>query len=600
MDTEKLLEIARFLNLTNVESELIAIQNRSNQPNVNLILPLVGEFSSGKTTLINAITDSKKLETATKPTTTTIFEVHFSADRCYATVVDKNGEVYEVNDIAELKNDELVHAKVVTVFDSSLKVPQSTILVDTPGLSSPTPEHKQTLINFLPQADGILLVSDINQQITRSLTDFIDTMKLSKRPIFLILTKCDTKSPQEIEDAKKYISENCQIPLKQLVVVSAATGNLDEFYSLLHSIEKDKRNIIQKVDTQRINNINDYLLEQVEDLMNSSQSDKELDESIRKCQYELDKISRNIERLIDSTTDDLDSETRAISRKFEDLIFTKLNTLVTGKSTNFDNEAISIINATASLLLNEYKTNINNVLNEKIKRIKDSNEGISLCSFDVDMSQLQLSGLSYNLNLNNIGHEYDGWIKTGVIAVAAVGTVAAMSSTGALSTIKSAATIDNVIDVADTVTDVGSIVSNKRSVNRMQKFVNMASNASEKYNTFVDKNQQLGQQSGSDKGMIDSMVGFITDKLMSKPQRVRLIRNYIDSSLSPEFMQGLQNMSQSLVSNIKINLENGVSEVLQQKNETLSLLKKERNDKKELFEQRINQLRIYKTELLTL
>ena len=397
MDTEKLLEISRFLNLSNVESELIAIQNRSNQPNANLILPLVGEFSSGKTTLINAITDSKKLETATKPTTATIFEVHFSADRCYAKVVDEKGQMYEVNDIAELKNEGLVHAKVVTVFDTSRKVPQSTILVDTPGLSSPTPEHKQTLVNFLPHADGILLVTDINQQITRSLTDFIDTMKLSKRPIFLILTKCDTKSPQEIEEAKKYISDNCQIPLKQLVVVSATTGNLDEFYSLLQAIEKDKRNIIQKVDAQRIKNITDYLLQQVEELMNSSQSDKELDEAIRKCQYELDKINRNIERVIDSMSDDIESETRTISRKFEDIIFTKLNSLVTGKSKNFDNEAIGMINATASLLLNEYKTKVNDVLSERIKRMKDSDDSFSLCSFDVDMSQLQISGLSYNL-----------------------------------------------------------------------------------------------------------------------------------------------------------------------------------------------------------
>ena len=68
-----LLDIAHYLALDEVISELKAIETRTLQDNANIILPLVGEFSSGKTTLINSLTDSKKLETATKPTTATIY-----------------------------------------------------------------------------------------------------------------------------------------------------------------------------------------------------------------------------------------------------------------------------------------------------------------------------------------------------------------------------------------------------------------------------------------------------------------------------------------------------------------------------------------------
>lgn len=177
---ETLIGIAEYLGLSNIVSELNAIEQRSKQDNASLILPLVGEFSSGKTTLINSLTDSKKLETATKPTTATIYEVHFGCDSCHAKVVTEEGQIQDIDDIANLKNDNLANAKVVTVFDTSNRVPSTTILVDTPGLSSPDPKHKQTLVNFLPKADGIMLVTDINQQITRSLTDFIETMKLSK------------------------------------------------------------------------------------------------------------------------------------------------------------------------------------------------------------------------------------------------------------------------------------------------------------------------------------------------------------------------------------------------------------------------------------
>lgn len=600
---EKLREIAEYLGLNNVVSDLEAISFRSRQENANLILPLVGEFSSGKTTLINSLTDSKKLETATKPTTATIYEVHFGCDSCHAKVVTENGEIQDINEIADLKNDVLADAKVVTVFDTSNRVPSTTILVDTPGLSSPDPKHKQTLVNFLPQADGIMLVSDINQQITRSLTDFIETMKLSKRPIYLILTKSDTKSAIDIESAKRYISENCQIPLKQLAVVSATTDNLDELYSLLDSIQKDKKEILKQVDGQRIKNITNLLTEHIESLMNASNSDKDLDEAIRKSQYELDKISRNIDRLVDSMSDDIEEHERTVSRKFEDTIFSKLNTLVTGKSSNFDGEAISTINNTATLLMNDYKAGIQDLLRNKARSQKGTDNEVPLTSLEnMDLSSIQMSGLSYNLDLNTMGHEYDGWIKTGVIAVAAVGAVAAVASTGgaAAGALTTAATVDNVIDVADTVSDVGSMISNQKAVGRMERAVGFVSNATDKYNSFNESNQQMGQQMGSDKGMIDSLVGLVTDKMMSKPQRVRAIRNYVDDSLAPEFKTGLRSISQSLINSIRCNLQNEASVIIGQKTDSLNQLRQEMKEKKDLFEQRMKQFREYKTILLTI
>ena len=603
MDRIKLLRtIAESLGLDNIVSELEAIDTRSKQENANIILPLVGEFSSGKTTLINALTDSKKLETATKPTTATIYEVHFGCDSCHAKVLDQKGELYSVQDVAELKNDILADAKVVTVFDTSNRVPATTILVDTPGLSSPDQKHKQTLVGFLPKADGIMLVSDINQQITRSLVDFIETMKLSRRPIYLILSKSDTKSRTEIEAVKKYISDNCQIPLKQIAVVSASTGELEELYSLLNSIQKDKKDILKKVDSQRVKNIIDVLTNHIDELMNASNSDKDLEEAIRRCQYELDKISRNIDRLVDSMSDDIEEEGRILSRKFDDTIFDRLNGLVTGKSNDFDAEAISVVNNTATLLLNEYRNSIKTILREKANQQKGSDNEVSLSSLEeFDMSTIQMTGLSYNLDLNSMGHEYDGWIKTGVIAVAAAATVAAVAASGGTAAgLTAAATVDNVVDVADTVSDVASIASNQKTRRRIEQAVHLVSNASDKYNSFNESNQRIGQQMGSDKGMIDSMVGFVTDKIMSKPQRVRAIRNYIDSSLTPEFKLQLSSASQSLVISIRNSLQNEASTLIGQKTHSLNQLKSDMKEKKEVFENRMKQLREYKTLLLTI
>lgn len=619
---QTLLDIARYLGLNNIEKNILSIQSRIEQKDANIILPFVGEFSSGKTTLINSLTDSKQLETATKPTTATIYEIHFGSDTCKATILNENNEFIEVDDISQLKNEQLADAKVVTVFDTSTRVPSSTILVDTPGLSSPDPKHKQTLIDFLPLADGILLVTDINQQITRSLTDFIDTMKLSKKPIYLILTKSDTKSSQEIIDAKKYISENCKVPISQVAVVSAPTGKLDELYALFETIQKSKKEILQKVDGQRIKNIISILAKHIDELMKVSSSDEELEKAIRQQQYELDKINRNIDQLIESVSDDIVDAQRTVSRKFEDNIFAKLNTLVTGKSNNYDNDAINTINSTASLLINDYKNNISGILREKAKNLKGSDGEVPLESLtDYNMSDVQISGLSYNLDLNTMGHEYDGMIKVGVIATAAVaaaavavaaagavtasaaaGTAAAGSATaetaaGALTT---AATVNEVVDVADTVSDIGSIISNQKAVSRMEKAVNIAAKAKENFNSINTSNDKFGQQNGNNKGMIDSMIGFVTDNMMSKPQRVRAIRNYLDSSLVPELKNKLDDISQQIISNIRTNLNNEASQMIENKTKELNKLKQELKGHKNTFNEKIEQLRDYKNKLLTL
>lgn len=596
-----LFEIANYLNLKSVEKELNIIKSRSLQENANLILPLVGEFSSGKTTLINTLTDSKKLETATKPTTATIYEVHFGREKCSAEVLNRNGDVQVVEDLAELKNETLADSFLVKVYDTSKNVPSTTVLVDTPGLSSPDPKHKQTLVDFLPHSDGILLVTDVNQQITRSLTDFIETMKLSKKPIYLVITKCDTKSNSDLELAKKYISENCNIPLKQITCVSSQKEDLNELYHLFNEIEKEKSNIIKQVDEQRVKDIAKKLLGRIDELLQVPSDDKELDMAIRKQEHELNVLNRDIDRLVSSVESDIQEKEREITRKFEDIVSGRLDSLVAGKSNNFDAEAISVINNTSSLLLEEYRNSIKNIFRDKIKNNNPSNEKLSVTSLsDLDLSSLSITGLEYNLDLNSLGHKYDGYISSGVKVVAAAATVAVAVSTAGTSALAAAATVDNVIDVADTVTDVSSIVSNNKTVNRIEKAANFIGRTTDKYSSIEDYNQKTAQQVGNDKGIVESLVGLATDKLAGKPQRRRAISNYMNDTLIPTFKREINNVSNQVVAMVDEALHKSASDIIEEKKQALSQLQDELKSKKNDYFNRINQLRDYKNILITM
>lgn len=607
---EFLKEVAQELGQQNILNSLNAIQERASQQNANLLIPLVGEFSSGKTTLLNALTDSKKLETATKPTTATIYEIHFGCNKCEANVVLSDGQVAHFDDLGELKNDQLSDAQIVTVFDTSTKVPSSTILVDTPGLSSPVVKHRQVLVDFLPSADAILLVVDINQQVTRSLTDFIDMIKLSKRPVYIVLTKSDTKSVSEIEAAKQYIADNCKLPVQQVVVVSAANDNISELYALLETIQKSKNEILAKVDGQRIKDLAQILVNRVDEMLTASSSDENLDMEIRRQQLDLDKIKRNINKLIDSMASDICEDGTNISRRFEDSMYEKLGALVAGGSANVDNDALSVINNTASLLLSEYKNNIMGILKSKVQSAQGSESEIPVDSLmSIDLSEIQISGLNYNLDLNSMGHEYDGMIKTGVIAVAAVATVAAAVATagaagtagaaaagtvgtaGAAGTVATTVAASKAVDIVDTATDVGSIIYTRKMMKRIAKTEEFAGKAVDKYNKI---------EKADKKGILSSMVGFATERLLSKPQRVRAVRNYVDGTLAPEFKSQMENLSQSVVNMVRGSLQNDASEMIAQKTAMLNELKEQSSEHKAEFARRKETLKQYKEKLSTI
>ena len=596
-----LTDAAQKVGSTSMLEELQHIKARLNSSNVPIMLPLVGEFSSGKTTLINALTDSKALETATKPTTATIFEIHFGSPENRAEVLTEDGKVEDFKDVSHLKNDALSSAKVVTVFDTSTRVSPFTILVDTPGISSPDPKHQQTLVEFLPQADALLLVIDINQQLTKSLAGFLKSASLSGIELNAVLTKSDTKSNIEIEAAKKYFLDNCDLPIRRLVAVSAAKDNLEELNELFKDIEGRKAEILNRSLDQRLKKISENLLKLIDNMLSAVQTDSKLEDQIREQKQQLSKIQRQIEQFVNSVQYNIEDITRDCTRKFEDQVSTRLSSIINGKSNNYDADAVSAINSIASILIGEYRQNIMRLLSDEVSKPgKDSKISLSDVT-GIDLSGIGIQGLSYDLDLNSLGHEYDQWIKGGVIAVGAIAAVGTVVATGgAAAAAEGALTVGTLVDVADTVTDVGSVVSNRKLVRKMETAVKYGQQAAEQYANIENINSNGFGASGSGKGMIDSLVGFISEKTMSKPQRARAIRMYIDDRLSPDFKNQLHQAESNVVNTVKDVLSESAKSAIDEMTVALQSLQNEMRANKSKFEQTKSELREIQTKLLTL
>ncbi len=600
MDISKLLEISNELGFKEITKRLQRIATQQNTQDCPLILPLVGEFSSGKTTLINSLTDSGALETATKPTTATIYEVHFGADRCQAEVLGANGETIEIDDISSLKNEDVADSKVVTVFDTSTKVPSSVILVDTPGLSSPDPRHKQTLVDFLPLADALLLVSDINAQVTRSLIDFVKTMSLSNRQIFLVLTKTDTKSESEIEASREYAEQTLHIDKEHIACVSATKGNMDELFSIFSRIQREKGQILEKVNSERLKGIVGNMIERINELLKVPDDSAQTEELIAEKQRGRSKLKREIENLISSAQDDIKSEQRNASRRFEDNVSARLETLVAGRSSNFDAEAMSAVNNTATLVLENYKNEIKRILRQYANK-NVGGDAIHLSSLEnIDLSSLNVNGLNYNLSLNTVGHEYDGIIAKGVKvaaavalvavaapAVAAEGAAGAVGATGAAGA-GTAASTATTVSLVDTATDIGGMVYMAKTSKKLRDAA---------YDKINDYEENLRKQTGATKGIVTSLVGFATDNLVGKPQRRRAIHEYMDGTLLPEFNSQMESLTSQVIGIIRQLLNQEAEDSVSEFVSAINDLQTTRKEGKEKYESRISILRDYKNYL---
>lgn len=234
----------------------------------------------------------------------------------------------------------------------------------------------------------------------------------------------------------------------------------------------------------------------------------------------------------------------------------------------------------------------------------------------IDVSSLSIKGLSYNLDLNSLGHEYDGYISTGVKVAAAAAVVAATVATagaaagaagtataGAAGTAASAgtaeasaATIATATSVADTATDVGSMVVTSKLLSRLNKAEKVVSNVSKKYE-MIENTEEKIQQKVTSKGLVSSMVGFFTDKAMGKPQRRRAIHNYMDDTLMPQFNSQLKHMTSVVVDSVRQSVMQGAESAMTEMTNAINSLREAQKKHEDEYQRRMATLRDYKNEL---
>jgi GTP-binding protein EngB required for normal cell division len=177
-------------------------------------LVVVGRFSRGKTSLMNAILGSDRLPTGIAPLTSVITTVTYGSKE--QVVLKYSNRVMDqeipIKSLPEYTTQEGNPGNVKGIKTAEVQLPAEVLrrgfyFVDTPGLGSVIAENTLTTEAFLPEADAFILVTSHDGPLSEEELRFFRAGSSSGRRIFVVLNKQDIVTREQREDAIAFVDQ---------------------------------------------------------------------------------------------------------------------------------------------------------------------------------------------------------------------------------------------------------------------------------------------------------------------------------------------------------------------------------------------------------
>ena len=168
---------------------------------------VIGEFSRGKSTFINALLGAALIPMDVLPETAVIHALHYGEEPAL-TVVRRDGSTEKGKASSEYLQQFVVgNQDVDTVSYIKIAYPAdflagNVLLVDTPGVSDMDEQRAEITYGFLPQADVVIVLLDATAPLKKTEKDFINQRVLPQgiRRVIFVANKADHIDPEEVPD----------------------------------------------------------------------------------------------------------------------------------------------------------------------------------------------------------------------------------------------------------------------------------------------------------------------------------------------------------------------------------------------------------------
>jgi hypothetical protein len=297
-----------------------------------LVVPVVGAFSAGKSTLINACLGTRILPEAITPETSLATELHYSSEE-YAAAFKKDGSFvrYATTEMNKLKKDaaQYVYARLY-LNKPALREIEPLVLVDMPGFDSPLDQHNTAIMEYLERGCYYIVLSSVEEGTpTKSLLRRIRELDDRERDFSFFLSKSNLRSPNVVKDLVAYYEKTLSDNLdKNVSVTPLGDASGEELIKLIKSIDADTlffnmyRSRIKVLCYDLIGELNTRISAAKKDVEKNKQVIAEMEESILKIQKKADDLVSYVkQRYSNVAVDDLvNSVGRSLDGALEELI----------------------------------------------------------------------------------------------------------------------------------------------------------------------------------------------------------------------------------------------------------------------------------------
>lgn len=245
------------------EIEVLAEDIRTKE----LLIPVVGGFSAGKSTLLNTFLGAEILPTSINPETDLAAELHYSKEEFVEAFGLKDESVtrFELTEFADIKAraQEFSHLKIYLNSEQLQRI-EPLILVDMPGFGSSLANHNKAINYYLPKGAHFIVVTsseegNITQSMMRQLSEF-DNLG---REFHILLSKANLRSPEQVADLKAYIADQVELSFAYPhEIIAIGNNDKDELSKVFTSInpnqiiDKNFKDLVKNQADDAINNIN--------------------------------------------------------------------------------------------------------------------------------------------------------------------------------------------------------------------------------------------------------------------------------------------------------------------------------------------------------
>nr|WP_258552015.1 dynamin-like GTPase family protein [Helicobacter pylori] len=169
------------------------------------MIPVVGNFSAGKSTLLNRFLGSSVLPTGITPETSLATELHYSANERIEAFSnnDEKTESFELNERSfEAIKDNATKYSYLKVYlnNEALKDSVPLVFVDMPGFDSPISSHTHAILEYLERGvHFVILVSVEEGRLTKRMVRGLKTLLEFDKGLSFILSKTNLRTPWQLE-----------------------------------------------------------------------------------------------------------------------------------------------------------------------------------------------------------------------------------------------------------------------------------------------------------------------------------------------------------------------------------------------------------------